>query len=180
MPPQREGHSRRNASIRTAVAASIATILCAATVSTSYGIWVWNATAEPMFIWIPGYVFIWGFLGGSAAVLSDLLYPTPGHRRAPSPWLAVICRPILGAVVGAVAYLLVKAGVLVLTSTPQGANTATGTATVNPEFFAGIAFIAGFADRSTSTAFRRLARGWARAEDGDSPEKTGTSEDHPE
>jgi len=168
-----DGQSRRHAGTRTSVAASLTTILTAAAVSTSYAVWVWNAKNEPMFIWIPGYVLIWGFLGGSAAVLSDLLYPARGRRPSPSPWLSVICRPVLGAVVGAAAYLLIKAGVLVLTSTPQGANTATGAATVNPEFFAGIAFLAGFADRSTSAAFRRLARGWARGEDSDAP---GTAE----
>jgi hypothetical protein len=150
------------------VVAAIVTVLLATAIPSTYALLTWNKN-DYRVVYIPGYVLVWGFLGGCAAVLSEILYrsaPTRKDAVAPPPFsLLVICRPVIGAVVGAAAYLLAKAGVLVLASAPSrsAADGATTTGVnINPEFFAGVAFLAGFADRSTGAFFRSVTRSWSR------------------
>jgi hypothetical protein len=93
-----------------------------------------------------------------------MLYTSTSAELSDRLWFTVVCRPFLGALIGAAVYLLTKAGVLVLTSpkpaavsgTPGTPATATFTE-INGEFFAGVAFLAGFSQRAARGMFDALA-----------------------
>jgi hypothetical protein len=90
-------------------------------------------------IGIPVYVLVWGGIGSLAAILYRFYTQEIGRMSQEFRWL--IARPIIGIIMGSIAYLGVVSGMLIL-STSNGT-----TGTVREEIVWLLAFLGGFSDR---------------------------------
>ena len=93
-------------------------------------------------IGIPTSVLIWASIGSLAAILYRFYARQPGRMRKEYRWL--IARPIIGIIMGALMYLAVLAGYIVI-GTSSGQLPPLDT--THPEIFWIVAFLGGFSDK---------------------------------
>lgn len=104
------------------------------------------------FLGVPACVIFWSALGGFAAILYR--FTNAGDRDLEDPGRWLFSRPVTGIIMGAIAYLVVKAGLLV--SGQPGVQLAAGSTPATNEVMWLIAFLAGFSDRFSETTLRSL------------------------
>ena len=91
---------------------------------------------------IPISILIWGAIGSLGAILYRFYTETRRvHFDIEARWL--IARPIIGIIMGMIAYLAFRSGLILVTGGKVGGN---GTESA-PEFYWFIAFLAGFSDK---------------------------------
>lgn len=113
----------------------------------------WGEYEKVIVLGIPFPVLLWGAIGSLTAPLYKYLH---SHKdcflEEPIKWIFV--RPIIGMVMGAAIYLIVKSGLLVFGNTKQ---------IVNPELLWVLAFVGGFSE-SVSNRLLNIAETQIRGE----------------
>lgn len=102
---------------------------------------VWSDTTTIPFIGVPVSVLIWSALGSLAAILYR--FYTRQRTRISNEIRWLIARPIIGIIMGALAYLAVLSGLFIF-------GTAAGVETTNnarPQLLWMVAFLGGFSDK---------------------------------
>lgn len=96
---------------------------------------------------VPLAVIVWGAAGSLAAILYRF-YTEQGRIRFSSEFRWLIARPIIGIIMGAVVYLALVSGLILLGATPNTSSSPEG-ALPNSRFevYSVIAFLAGFSDK---------------------------------
>lgn len=107
-----------------------------------------NSSAPTPIFNVPLAVVVWGAAGSLAAILYRL-YTVQGRIRFASEFRWLIARPIIGIIMGAVVYLAIKSGLILLGAANDGQTPAAeGVLQAGRiEVYSVIAFLAGFSDR---------------------------------
>jgi hypothetical protein len=150
---ERHRHRVRIGAVAVSVATPIA-IAVALRAAAAYGI---DARTAVPIIGIPTCVLAWSAIGSFAAILYRFTNSGDHGLEDPLRWL--ISRPLTGIVMGAIAFLVMKAGLM--TIDPGAAAAADASATGNKhlgdnELVLLIAFLAGFSDRFADGLLRSV------------------------
>jgi hypothetical protein len=118
---------------------------------------------------IPLSVIIWGAAGSLAAILYRF-YTEQGRIRFAAEFRWLIARPIIGIIMGAVVYLALISGMILVTQNGGGAAVAAGAnpPAIRMESFWIIAFLAGFSDKFYLGVIDLLVARTVRSEEVDS------------
>jgi hypothetical protein len=100
---------------------------------------------------IPSCVLLWSVIGSFAAILYR--FSNAGDRELEDPLRWLFARPLMGVVMGAITFLVIKAGLLTMT---QGTSNSVSTPVSNEVTWL-IAFLAGFSDRFADGLLKSLA-----------------------
>jgi hypothetical protein len=103
---------------------------------------VWQSTTIIPVISIPMGVVIWAAIGSLAAILYRFYKRQPGRISEEIKWL--IARPIIGIIMGALAYLAAVSGLFILSG---AMGTEPGSSQARPELLWILSFLGGFSDR---------------------------------
>jgi hypothetical protein len=106
----------------------------------------------PTVMGVPTCVIFWSAVGSFASMLYRFTHAWDGELEDPVRWL--FSRPLTGIVMGSIAYLILKAG---LVAVAQQSPAASGNSANTTEVMWLIAFLAGFSDRFSHTLLRSLA-----------------------
>lgn len=136
------GENRLRWIVPTLVIVYIAAIICVV----AFGQGIWLDTAEIPVIGVPLSVMVWAALGSVAAILYRFYTRQRGRVSDEIRWL--IARPIIGIIMGALAYVAVVSGLLIFgTATGADANAQNA----KPQLLWLVAFLGGFSDRFFQT-----------------------------
>jgi hypothetical protein len=105
-------------------------------------------------------ILLWSFIGSLAAILYRFTYAGDSELNDPLRWL--FARPLMGVIMGTIAYLVLKAGFITL----QEGSSARGTK-LNEQVLWLIAFLAGFSDRFSDMLLRNTVGRFGGDKDGD-------------
>ncbi|OGL02615.1 MAG: hypothetical protein A3E31_17520 [Candidatus Rokubacteria bacterium RIFCSPHIGHO2_12_FULL_73_22] len=109
---------------------------------------LWNRPTEPIVLFVPVYILVWGLLGGGVGVLHRLAFHRGDGKLGPELFTWVVAKPIIGMVMGGIVYFLAVSGELFLNGRTQ---------ITNIHFLNVLAFIAGFSDRFSIDVIDRVA-----------------------
>src|SRR3990172_8152159 len=109
---------------------------------------LWTRPTEPIVLFVPVYILVWGLLGGGVGVLHRLAFHRGDGKLGPELFTWVVAKPIIGMVMGGIVYFLAVSGELFLNGRTQ---------ITNIHFLNVLAFIAGFSDRFSIDVIDRVA-----------------------
>jgi hypothetical protein len=113
---------------------------------------------------IPSCVLLWSVIGSFAAILYR--FSNSGDRALEDPLRWLFARPIMGVIMGAMAFLVLKAGFITISQ--AGGNSINPVATsISNEVTWLIAFLAGFSDRFSEGLLKTLAGRFGDEKTGD-------------
>lgn len=151
---EEENRRHQRTTRRVAVGVSLLFLLLIGAAVTFAG-WInFDGQRAMPFLGIPPCVILWSALGSFAAILYRFTNAGDNELEDPLRWL--FSRPITGIIMGAIAYLVLKAGLLVIAQSPGVIQGASGAAEHTNELMWLIAFIAGFSDRFSEGTLRSL------------------------
>lgn len=103
---------------------------------------VWSDTTTIPLIGVPASILIWSAIGSLAAILYR--FYTRQRTRISDEIRWLIARPIIGIIMGALAYLAILSGLFIF-GTAAGVETTAGSA--RPQLLWMVAFLGGFSDK---------------------------------
>jgi hypothetical protein len=111
---------------------------------------------------VPSCVLFWSVVGSFAAILYR--FTNAGDRELEDPLRWLFSRPLTGVIMGAITYLVIKAGFLTMGSAPaSGSSEKLGT----NEVIWLVAFLAGFSDRFADSLLKSLVGRFGGEKNGD-------------
>lgn len=116
--------------------------------------WNLNGNLNLPILGIPSCVLLWSAIGSFAAILYR--FSNSGDRALEDPLRWLFARPIMGVIMGAMAFLVLKAGIITFSQAGGSSVTSAGTPISNEVTWL-IAFLAGFSDRFSEGLLTRLA-----------------------
>jgi serine/threonine protein kinase len=116
-----------------------------------YGGKIWTSTTAIPILGVPVSVLVWAAVGSLAAILYRFYKSRPGRVSDEVKWL--IARPIIGIIMGALAYLAVVSGIFILSG---ATGTISVTTSARPELLWILAFLGGFSDRFFEGIIQRI------------------------
>jgi len=108
---------------------------------------LWNRP-DPIVLYVPVYILVWGLLGGGVGVLHRLAFHRGDGKQGHELYTWVIAKPVIGMVMGGIVYFLAVSGELFLNGKTEISNI---------HFLNVLAFIAGFSDRFSIDLIDRVA-----------------------
>ena len=124
---------------------------------------------------VPGLVLFWAAAGSLAAILYRF-YTEKGRIRFSSEVRWLIARPIIGIIMGAVVYLALQSGFILMgqpSSNADAASTTVKAQIINQQLSYVIAFLSGFSDKFYLGVINLLVTKTVR-DSGKEPDKTET------
>jgi hypothetical protein len=122
---------------------------------------------KTLILGVPRSVIIWGAAGSLAAILYRF-YTEQGRIRFAAEFRWLIARPIIGIIMGAVVYLALKSGMILVTAQESAQATVMAGFEPRMEAFWIIAFLAGFSDKFYLGVIDLLVARTVRTEEVDS------------
>jgi hypothetical protein len=101
----------------------------------------WEGKQTIPILGVPLSVLAWSAIGSLSAILYRLYKQELGRIRQEFWWL--VARPVIGIIMGSLAYLAIVSGLLIVSAAPQGNNVEY----VRPQIVWIVAFLGGFSDR---------------------------------
>ena len=111
---------------------------------------LWSETTTVPFIGVPASILVWAAIGSVAAILYRFYTRQRGRISDEIRWL--IARPIIGIIMGALAYLAILSGLFIF-GTAVGAET---TGSARPQLLWLVAFLGGFSDKFFETVINGI------------------------